>query len=68
MARVSRKFYEALKTSDRPNYRIAQDAGLSPSLLSKILHGCEEVRVNDRRVLAVGRILGLSPGDCFEQE
>ncbi len=65
---ISRKFYEAVKLADRPSYRIAIEAGIQPVILSKLLHGCEKVRPNDFRVIAVGKILGLTPEECFETE
>ncbi len=49
-------------------YRIAQLAGIHPSTLSRILNGIERIKENDKRVLAVGRVLGLKPEDCFETE
>ena len=68
MIRVSRKFIEAVKLADQPAYRIAQRAGIDSALLSKILHGNGKIWPNDRRVLAVGKILGLDPDDCFERK
>ena len=65
MIRVSRKFIESVKLADRPAYRIAQAAGLDSATLSKILHGNGKVWLNDRRVLRVGKLLGLAPEDCF---
>ena len=66
MTKVSRKFFATIKTNDRPGYKIAQEAGLNPVLLSKILHGYERIRPNDFRVIAVGRVIGLTPDECFE--
>ncbi len=62
---LSRKFIAAVKLADRPAYRIAIEAGLHPSTLSRLMHGAERVAPNDRRVLAVANVLGLSPGECF---
>ena len=64
--RVSRKFIEALKLGSLPAYRTALSAGLHPATLSKLIHGCEKIRPNDRRILAVGEVLGLKPEECFE--
>jgi hypothetical protein len=64
---VSKQFIIALKLSDDPAYRIAQKAGLDPSVLSKIIRGIVCVKPNDQRVLAVGRVLGIPPEDCFEE-
>ena len=68
MTKVSRRFIEALKLADRPAYKIAWEAGIHPVLLSKIIHGYDRLWPNDRRVLAVGKILGLNSDECFEEE
>ena len=64
---ISRKLIIAIKLANEPAYRIAQRAGLDPSTMSKLMCGIVQVRPNDHRVLAVGRILGLNPEECFEQ-
>jgi hypothetical protein len=64
--RVSRKFVEAVKLADQPAYRIAQQAGIDSAALSKILHANGKIWPKDRRVLAVATVLGLDPGECFE--
>ena len=68
MIKVSRKFIEAVKLAGRPAYRIAWEAGLHPVLLSKIISGYERIRPNDERVIAVGKVLGLPPRECFAIE
>ncbi len=65
---VSKELKIALKLGDEPMYRIAQKAGLNPSVLSKLLCGITEVKENDSRILAVGRVLGIPPEDCFQKE
>jgi len=62
---LSREFVIAAKLSALPMYRIAQKANLHPSTLSKIITGAERITPNDRRVLAVAKVLGLSPEQCF---
>ena len=62
---ISREFIAAVKLAGRPAYRIALEAGLHPSTLSKLMSGAEPASLNDRRVLAVARVLGLRPEDCF---
>ena len=64
---VSRQFIEAVKLAPRRAYRIAQDAGLHPTTLSKIVNGIEPTHPNDPRVLAVAKILELDPDKCFEE-
>ncbi len=65
---VSRRFVEAVKLAPRQAYKIAHEAGIHPSTLSKILNGIDHVRCGDPRVVAVATVLGLDPGDCFERE
>jgi hypothetical protein len=62
---LSREFLIAVKLADQPAYQIAIEAGLHPSTLSRLLNGAERVAPNDRRVVAVARVLGLRPEDCF---
>lgn len=66
MLTVSDEFRVKVKLNDRPGYRIAQDADLDPSTLSKLLHGITRIKPMDDRVLRVGKILGLSPQECFK--
>jgi hypothetical protein len=63
---LSRKFVEAVKLSPKRAYRIAQEAGVHPTTLSKILNGIELAHPNDTRVIAVAKVLGLRTADCFE--
>ena len=68
MLKVSQKFFGAVKLANRPAYRIALEAGLHPVTFSKILHGYARLWPNDRRVIAIGKILGLEPEECFDME
>ncbi len=63
---VSRRFVECVKLAPKRAYRIAQEAGLHPATLSKILNGIERTRPGDPRVLAVASVLSLAPEECFE--
>jgi dUTPase len=65
--RVSRQFKVAIKLDERRSYKIAQAAGLDPAVLSKILCGIVEVKPGDRRVIAVGRVMGIPVDECFEE-
>ena len=62
---VSGKLIAAIKLADRPAYKIAHEAELHPSTLSKILHGIDEVKPGDPRVVRVAKVLGLEPEECF---
>lgn len=65
---VSNKLKAAIYLSDKRAYQIAQEAGLNPCTLSKLLNGIEEVKPNDPRILRVGEIIGVPPGECFDPE
>jgi hypothetical protein len=64
---LSQKLIHAVKLSERKAYRIAHEAGLHPSTLSSLLNGIEKVKTNDKRVIAVGRVLGISADECFQE-
>ena len=64
---VSRKLIEAIKLSDLKGYEIAHQAEMHPSTLSRILNGIENVMPGDSRVLRIGKVLGLTPEECFEE-
>ena len=64
---VSQELKAAIKLGEEPAYKIAHRAGISSSTLSKLICGIDKVRPGDPRVLAVGRVLGLKPEECFEK-
>jgi hypothetical protein len=64
--RPSQKLKAAVRLSETPQYKIAFAAAMHPDTLSKLLNGALRVRAMDPRLIAVGRILGVSPQDCFE--
>jgi hypothetical protein len=64
----SKRFVELLKLHREPAYRLAWRAGVHPNTLSKLVSGYLRPRVNDPRICAVGRELGLTPEECFEME
>ncbi len=64
---VSRQFVEAVKIAPKRAYKIAQEAGLHPTTLSKLVNGIERAKPDDPRVLAVAAVLGLDQRECFEE-
>lgn len=62
---ISENFINAIKLNKKRAYKIAQEAGVHPSTLSKILNGIVQVNVGDARVAAIGKVLGLKARDCF---
>jgi len=67
MFKISERFWVAVKTSRMKGYEIANHAGLHPATLSKLLWEVKTVRPDDYRVIAVAKVLGLSPEECFEE-
>jgi hypothetical protein len=65
---VSRHLRQAVKTSGVPQYLLARRVGVDRSVLSAWLCGMSRVRVNDVRVIALGKILGVAPGACFARQ
>jgi len=65
---ISRKLLIKIKLSDKPAYRIAQEAGISPTTLSKLMHDIEPVKDDDPRAIAVGKVMGLPASRCFGVE
>ena len=64
--KLSHKFRVALKLHDRPAYKICQEAGVDPILISKYMKDRLKVRYMDKRVIAVGKILGIPAEKCFQ--
>lgn len=62
---VSQKLKRAVKLSTLKSYQIAHLANLHPSTLSRIICGIEIVKDGDPRVLAIGKVLGLTKQECF---
>jgi len=63
---VSQKLKAAIKLSPVPAYKIAQDAGIDPSTLSKLICQIAKVKPGDPRVIRVGRLLNIPPEECFQ--
>ena len=65
---VSRELKIRLKLDHEPAYKIAQQAGVNPSKLSKLVNGIERLRPGDDRIVRVARILGLTPERAFASD
>ena len=65
---ISQKLKAAIKLSSIPAYKIAQEAGLDPSTLSKIVCGIIALKPGDKRVVRIGQILGVCADECFKKE
>ena len=64
---VSQKFIAAVKLNPRPAYEIAWEAGVNPTMLSKLLNGIERPKPDDPRVIAIGKVLNIPPDECFQE-
>lgn len=64
--KVSRRFVEAVRLSPMKAYMLARLSGLHPSTLSLWLHGGRDLQLGDCRAVAIGRMVGLEPEECFE--
>jgi hypothetical protein len=66
MVKVSREFKARLKLNEQPAYKIANQAGVNPTTLSKLVNGIEPVRPNDERIGRVATLLGLNSAEAVE--
>jgi hypothetical protein len=64
---ISKILLKKVKLSSLKGYEIAHIAGIHPSTLSKIMCGIERVNPGDHRVISIGRVLGISANDCFQE-
>jgi hypothetical protein len=65
---VSKKLISAIKLSSTPAYKIAWSAGINPTTLSKLINTIEKPKANDQRIINVGKILGIPPEECFQED
>ena len=65
---ISRKLLAAIKLHTEPAYRLAQKADINPAVLSKLMRGYQPVKDGDKRIIAIGNLLGINSQDCFEGE
>jgi len=65
---VSKKLKAAIKLGDVQAYKVAHEAGIDPSTLSKLICGIVKVKYGDVRVINVGKVLGLLPDECFQKD
>lgn len=66
MRMISKQLRNAVKLSDKKGYQIAHLANLHPSVLSRIICGIDKVKPGDARVLAIGKVVGVSEAECFD--
>lgn len=66
MKTVTKKFFQAVKLSSIPAYKLSISANLHPNTLSKIIHHAVPVKAGDARLIKIGELLGLRPHEIFE--
>ena len=64
----SQELRNAVKLADQPAYRLAQQVGVSPSHLSAWLCGIVPVNYGDKRLIRLGRLVGVAADECFNQD
>ena len=68
MMTLSRQFLIRLKLHQLPAYKIAQRAGVNANTLSRLINGIDPVKPQDERIVAVGKVIGLTASECFNDE
>ncbi len=63
---LSKQFIIALKLSGRPQYRLAQEIGVSPALLWRWTSGYQPPEKNDPRLMHLAAILDVPADKIFE--
>lgn len=66
--RISEKFRQAARISQVPLYQLALKCDIPPGRIYKVIRGIIPVHGGDQRIIALGRLLGLSPAECFFSE
>jgi len=64
--RLSKRFKEAIRSSEEPLWKLAVSVNLHPSALSRYLHDKHEIRKKDKRLLKLARRLGVPKDEAFE--
>lgn len=63
---LSQRLRNAIRIAGKPQYQIARAVGLHPVMLSNLMVGSRDATRDDRRVLAIGTLLGVPADECFE--
>jgi len=63
--KISNTFKARLKLHSKPAYRVAQAVSVDPHWLSKAIHEAVTIKENDKRILLIGKELGLRPEEIF---
>lgn len=66
--KLSSTLKQSIRLHPKRHYRIAQEAEMHPSTLSKLLNDMIPIHEDDERVLRLARSVGISPSEAFEQQ
>ena len=64
---MSQRLRHAIKTSPFRQYQLAHVVQVHPTTLSAWVNGIYAVREGDPRVLKLAELLGVPPGEAFEE-
>ena len=56
---ISREFKTAIWLSGKPQWRIAQEASVSESVLSRLVNGRENAKPGDKRLIRISKIINF---------
>jgi len=62
---ISKKLRNAVKLHPEKQYRLAWRVGMNPTTLSQFMTGYSRPKYGDPRVIAIGKLVGLKPEECF---
>ena len=65
---LSVRMRQAAKLADKPLYKLALEAGISPNAAYRSFRGIEGVHRGDERYLLLGVLLGVPPDEVFEEQ
>lgn len=62
---ISEKFRQAARISETPLYRLALQCDIPPGSIYKVIRGIASANPEDPKIIALGKLLGLKPRECF---
>lgn len=62
---VSKELRVGILLSGKRHYELAQEAGMHPSTLSKLLNGIDKAKPNDPRIMRIAEIVGVPSEKAF---
>jgi len=62
---ISERLKHAIRNAGRPQWQIARAVGMHPVTLSNLMTGSRDAGLGDPRIIALGRLVDVSPDECF---